>query len=136
VIGLGVAFLLFLVVYRVIPTVRLSFRDIRVGALVAGAIFLVMQYLVSFYFGSISSVPSVYGALSTAIILIIWLHITGVITFFGAEVIFVMTDDALVEEHRARASSWSLFGERQNGSGEQDHADEKEDHDLVDDPGV
>jgi len=108
VIGFAVNFILFAVVYRLVPTVRNAFRDVAAGAAVAAALFLGTQYLLAFYFGSISNVPSVYGSISTVLILLVWLHVTGMITFFGAEIIHVMQDEELLEAHRGRASAWSF----------------------------
>ncbi len=108
-IGFTVNFALFLAIYKIVPTVRQSIREIALGAAVAAALFLGIQYLLSFYFGSISKVPSVYGGLSTVIILLVWLHVTGMITFFGAEMIYVTHNEALVEQHRERASKWSFI---------------------------
>jgi membrane protein len=108
IIGFAVNFLLFLVIFKIVPTVRNSWNDIAIGAVVSAALFLGMQYLLAFYFGSISKVPSVYGSVSTVLILLIWLHVTGMITFFGAAIIYVTQHEELVEEHRRRASAWSF----------------------------
>jgi membrane protein len=108
-IGFAVNFLLFLFIYKVIPTVRQTWRDVAAGAAVSAALFLGMQYLLAFYFSSISNVPSVYGSISTVLILLIWLHVTGMITFFGAETIYVSEHPSIVEEHRSRASEWSFI---------------------------
>jgi YihY family inner membrane protein len=108
-IGFAIDFGLFLVIYKIVPTIRQRWRDIAVGAAVSAALFLGVQYLLAFYFGSISKVPSVYGSVSTVIILLIWLHVTGLITFFGAEIIYVTQNEELLEEHRARVSGWSFI---------------------------
>ena len=68
-----------------------------------------MMYLIAFYFSSISKVPSLYGELATAIVLITWLHLTGMLVFFGEEIIYVSQQEALIEEHRKRASGWSFL---------------------------
>lgn len=99
VLCLLVNFLLFLFVYRVIPTVRQSMRSCCIGALIASMLFLGIQYALSFYFGKISSVPNVYGSISTAVVLIIWLHLTGMITYFGEDVVHVIEIDRAGEAH-------------------------------------
>lgn len=108
VLGFIVNFILFLVIFKLVPTVRNSWKDVVVGAGVSAALFLGMQYLLAFYFGSISKVPSVYGSLSTVLILLVWLNVTGMITFFGAEIIYVTQNETLLEEHRGRVSAWSF----------------------------
>jgi len=110
-LGLVLNFGLFFLLFAIVPRVKQSYRKVAVAAAVAAAFFLATQYLLGYYFHSISKMPSVYGSISTAIILIIWLHVMGLITFFGGELSYVLQHDELIEEHRARASSWSLFGE-------------------------
>lgn len=107
-VGFLVNFLLFLCVYKIVPTVRQRWREVAPGAAAAAALFLAVQYLLNFYFSSISRMPSLYGSVSTVIIILVWLQLTGMLVFFGAEVIYVSEDARLVEEHRSRAARWSL----------------------------
>lgn len=106
--GFGVNFGLFLFIYKVVPTVKQGYRTIMVGAVVSAAACFGMQYLISWYFSSVSRMPAVYGSLSTVVVLIIWLHIGGFILFFGGELIFVARNRDLVEEHRERVKSRSF----------------------------
>lgn len=110
-LGLAINFGLFFFIFAIVPKVEQSLRKVAIGAAVAATLFLATQYLLGYYFHSLSRVPSVYGSISTAIILIIWLHVMGLITFYGEELVFVLHYDSVVEEHLARARSWSLFGE-------------------------
>lgn len=107
-VGFGVNFGLFLFVYKVIPTVRQRFRTILLGAGVSAAVYLGMQYLLAWYFSSVSRMPAVYGSLSTVVILVVWLHLTGFVVFFGEELIYVTQNRGLVTEHLERARSWSF----------------------------
>lgn len=124
-VGFVVNFLLFLVVYKIVPTIKQAWKDVAVGAAVSAAVFLGIQYLLAFYFGSISRVPSVYGSVSTVIILLMWLHVTGMITYFGEEIIYVRQNEELLEEHRKRAGEWSFLpgAWRQAGAEEQTSTD-------------
>lgn len=123
-VGFLVNFLLFMSVYKIVPTVRHRWRDVAPGAAAAAALFLGVQYLLNFYFSSISNMPSVYGSVSTVIIILVWLQLTGMLVFFGAEVIYVSENDRLVEEHRVRAGGWSLvpdsWTEGSSGGGDSD----------------
>ena len=119
-VGFVVNFLLFLVVYKIVPTIRQEWKDVAVGAAVSAAVFLGIQYLLAFYFGSISRLPSIYGSVSTVIILLVWLHLTGMITFFGEEIIYVRQNEELLAEHRKRASEWSFLPEAWRQSGEEE----------------
>jgi len=117
VIGLAVNFAMFLFMYKVIPTVKQSFRNAMSGAIVSALLFLGLQYLLWFYFVQISNIPSVYGSLATAVILIIMLHLTGMIIFLGAEIVRMLGDEGAVEKHRMEAKLPTLF-KRKTGSGE------------------
>ncbi len=110
-LGLVVNFGLFFLLFAIVPRVKQRYRKVAVSAAISAALFLATQYLLGYYFHSISKMPSVYGSISAAIILIIWLHVMGLITFFGGELSYVLQHDELIEEHRVKASSWSLFGE-------------------------
>lgn len=121
-VGFVVNFLLFLVIYKIVPTIKQRWRDVAVGAAVSAAVFLGIQYLLAFYFGSISKLPSVYGSISTVIILLIWLHVTGMITFFGEEIIYVRQNEGLLEEHRKRAGEWSFLPRAWHKAGTEEQA--------------
>ena len=118
VIGLAVNFAMFLFMYKVIPTVKQSFRNAMSGAIVSALLFLGLQYLLWFYFVQISNIPSVYGSLATAVILIIMLHLTGMIIFLGAEIVRMLGDEEAVEYHRMEAKLPTLFKPKKgNGEG-------------------
>ncbi len=93
---------LFVLMYRFIPTVKQRFRYILTGAVVAGGLMLLVQYGLSFYFSVISDVPTTYGSISFAIILILVVHVVGMICFFGEELIFVMGNEDLIEDVTTR----------------------------------
>lgn len=94
-LSLALSFALFATVYRLVPNVKLTFRRIAVGALAAAFMFLAIQYLLGFYFSNVSKIPSVYGSLATAVVLIIWLHVLGLIIFYGAELVRVTGEGKL-----------------------------------------
>lgn len=104
VIGLGINFLLFLFIYQFVPTTKQRLRRSAVGAIITGAIFLAVQYLLGFYFTHISKMPTIYGGIATAVVLLVFLHITGMITFLGAEIIHAIYDEDLVAKHKESAS--------------------------------
>ncbi len=107
-IGITVNFALFLFIYQVIPPVRQTVKRSAVGAAVSAVVFVVLQYLLAFYFGSISKLPSVYGSLATIVVLVVWLHLTGMVIFLGAEIIHALYDEQMVEGHTRKTLS-SLF---------------------------
>ena len=102
IISLALNTILFVLMYRLIPTVKQRFRYILIGAVFAGGLMLLVQYGLSFYFGVVSDVPTTYGSISFAIVLILFVHIVGMICFFGEEIIFVMSNEDIIEDVTAR----------------------------------
>ena len=60
-VSLGVSTTLFALLYRVLPDVRLRWRDVAAGAFVTAVLFTIGQQLIGLYLGQ-SSVASSYGA--------------------------------------------------------------------------
>ena len=72
---------------------------VKVSAIV-GAFFLGSQYLLNLYFAYVYMVPVIFGSLTTGIILVQWLQFTGLITFYGAELIYVLENGELIASLR------------------------------------
>ncbi len=98
-IGLLVDFLLFFFIYRVVTGVKPGSRNCARAAIAVAALFLGSQYLLNLYFDYIYKVPLIYGSLASGVILVLWLQMTGVVTFYGAEVVYVLENEDLVREH-------------------------------------
>jgi membrane protein len=76
---------LFALLYRVLPDVRLRWRDVTTGAFVTAVLFTIGQQLIGLYLGQ-SSVASSYGAAGSIMILLLWVYYSCQILLFGAEV--------------------------------------------------
>ena len=83
-----VAFLLvaalFGTIYKVLPSVRIAWRDVVIGALVTAALFQVGKYVIGVYIGN-SGLGSTYGAAGSIILLLVWVYYSAQIFLFGAE---------------------------------------------------
>ena len=75
---------LFALLYRVLPDVRLGWRDVTTGAFVTAVLFTIGQQLIGLYLGQ-SSVASSYGAAGSIMILLLWVYHSCQILLFGAE---------------------------------------------------
>ena len=75
---------LFALLYRVLPDVRLHWRDVMTGAFVTAVLFTAGQQLIGLYLGQ-SSVASSYGAAGSVMILLLWVYYSCQILLFGAE---------------------------------------------------
>jgi membrane protein len=76
--------LLFGVIYKVLPDVNLSWKDVLVGAFVTGLLFAIGKYLIALYLAR-SSIGSSFGAAGAFIVVLTWIYYSTVIFFFGAE---------------------------------------------------
>lgn len=82
--------IVFAVIYRVIPDARIAWRDVLVGATVTGVVFSVGQKAVTIYLAH-AAVGSPYGAAGSLVVLLVWLHISSMTFFLGAEFTQVWT---------------------------------------------
>jgi membrane protein len=75
---------LFGTIYKVLPSVRIAWRDVTVGALVTAALFTIGKYAIGAYLGN-SGLASTYGAAGSIILLLVWVYYSAQIFLFGAE---------------------------------------------------
>ena len=74
---------LFAVVYKLLPSVTIPWRDVIPGAIVTAALFLVGKWGIGLYLGRGGTV-SAYGAAGSLIALLLWIYYSAQIFFFGA----------------------------------------------------
>jgi membrane protein len=82
--SLAVLFVLFGLIYKVLPDVHISWSDVWVGALVTALLFTLGKYLIGIYLGT-STLGSTYGAAGSLVILLLWVYYSSMILFLGAE---------------------------------------------------
>jgi membrane protein len=83
-ISFGLAVLLFATIYKVLPSVKLAWKDVVVGALITAVLFTVGKYAIGLYMGS-STVASMYGAAGSVIVVLLWVYYSAEVFLFGAE---------------------------------------------------
>ena len=81
---LVIAFLLFAMIFKVLPSVRLAWQDVWTGALVTGVSFTLGKFLIGYYVGR-SGIASSYGAAASLITILLWIYYSSLILLFGAE---------------------------------------------------
>ena len=89
-ISLGVITVLFAMLYRFLPDVRLRWRDVWIGALVTAVLFTIGKQLIGLYLGQ-SSTASSYGAAGSVVVLLLWVYYSSQIVLLGAEFTRVYT---------------------------------------------
>jgi membrane protein len=93
--------LLFALVYKVLPDIEISWRDVWVGAAVTSLLFTIGKLLIGLYLGS-SAVGSAYGAAGSLIVLLVWIYYSAQVFLMGAEFTKVYTQQFGSREEEAR----------------------------------
>jgi membrane protein len=83
-LDISIITLLFAMIFKFLPDARLSWRDVRLGAVLTAALFLVGKYALGLYLGS-GAPGSAYGAAGSLITMLIWIYYAAQIVLFGAE---------------------------------------------------
>jgi membrane protein len=83
-VSFGVVTLLFAMVYRVLPDVKLGWRDVWLGAIVTSLLFTIGKFLIGLYLGT-SGLASTYGAAGSVVVLLVWVYYSSQIVLLGAE---------------------------------------------------
>ena len=75
---------LFMVIFKVLPDARISWRDALVGAVFTALLFLGGKYLIGLYLQK-SNLDVTYGTAASIIIILTWVYYSSLILYFGAE---------------------------------------------------
>ena len=94
---IGVSFLLALV-YKVLPSKKLTWKPALVGGLIAGILFLISKYLLGWYLGSSTAYTS-YGKASSLVLLILWGYYMSQVFFFSAVLVRLYIIPKLNKNH-------------------------------------
>lgn len=90
-LALVFSFLIFLLIYKLLPLTRTRWRYTWPGALLATILFEVAKNGFLFYLGRFANYEAVYGSLGSIIVLLLWIYISAFILIFGAEFTFQYT---------------------------------------------
>ena len=78
----------FALIYKIMPRVRVQWRDVWVGAAVTALLFAIGKFLIGLYIGT-SSFASAFGAAGSLAVLLIWMYYSAQIFLLGAEFTWV-----------------------------------------------
>jgi membrane protein len=84
VLSLTITTLLFAMMFKILPDVRIAWDDVWHGAGATAVLFTIGKYLIGLYIGS-SHVASTYGAAGALVIILLWIYYSAQIVLFGAE---------------------------------------------------
>ncbi|MEC4895287.1 MAG: YihY/virulence factor BrkB family protein [Oscillatoria sp. PMC 1051.18] len=84
IVSFGVITLLFALIYKYLPDVKIKWSDVKIGAIITALLFTLGKYIIGLYLGR-GSFASTYGAAGSVIIILAWVYYSAQILFFGAE---------------------------------------------------
>ena len=108
-VSLGVATILFAMIFKVMPQAKVSWRDVWVGAAVTAVLFEIGKALIGFYIGK-SSVTSSFAAAGSLVVLLVWVYYSAQIFLLGAEFTWVYAHDHGSLATKSKASEASAPG--------------------------
>jgi membrane protein len=80
----AVVVVLFALIFKVLPDVKIRWRDVWIGSVMTAMFFLIGKWALGLYLGS-GTAASAYGAASSLITLLLWIYYSSQILLFGAE---------------------------------------------------
>jgi len=87
-INLGITLIvistLFGIIFKVLPDVKIRWKDVRAGAIFTAILFMLGQYGISVYL-QYTAQSSAYGAAGSIILILLWIYYTASILYIGAE---------------------------------------------------
>lgn len=83
-ITLIVISVLFGIIFKVLPDVKIKWKDVRSGAIFTAILFIIGQYIISLYI-QYTAQGSVYGTAGSLIVILVWIYYTAAILYIGAE---------------------------------------------------
>jgi membrane protein len=76
--------LVFALVFKMLPDVKIRWREVAIGAPLTTILFLIGNYLIGLYLSK-TGTASVYGAAGSLVVILIWVYYSSQVLLFGAE---------------------------------------------------
>ncbi|MEJ8810539.1 YihY/virulence factor BrkB family protein [Variovorax ureilyticus] len=103
-ISLGIMTSLFAMIFKLMPTAPIAWRDVWIGALVTAVLFEVGKLLIGLYLGK-SGVTEAFAAAGSLVVLVAWVYYAAQIFLLGAEFTKAYADEhGSLAAKRARPS--------------------------------
>lgn len=110
VISTGVLGLLFVLIFKFMPDLRIKWKSVWLGGFITAILFNLGKQGLSFYFGQ-AEPGSTYGAAGSIVLILLWVSYSCLILFYGAAFTRVMAEKL---NHEVKTKEQSLiFEERE-----------------------
>ena len=83
-VSLVIVTVLFAMIFKYLPDVKIAWRDVWLGAIITSILFTIGKFAIGLYLGH-SSMASSYGVAGSFVVLLVWVYYSAQILFFGAE---------------------------------------------------
>lgn len=83
-LGFAMITALFALIYKLLPSLRIAWSDVWVGAAVTSLLFGIGKFLIGLYIGK-AAIASSFGAAGTLVVVIVWVYFSSQIFLLGAE---------------------------------------------------
>ncbi|MDP2306933.1 MAG: YihY/virulence factor BrkB family protein [Pseudomonadota bacterium] len=84
VVSLIVTTSLFALIYKVLPDVKIAWKDVWVGAFATAILFAIGKLIIGLYLGN-GALASSYGAAGSLAVMLVWIYYSAQLILFGAE---------------------------------------------------
>jgi len=88
VISFVIITVLFAMIYKILPRVRIAWHDVWIGAAVTSVLFAIGKFAIGLYLGK-SGIGSGFGAAGSIVVLLVWVYYSAQIFLLGAEFTWV-----------------------------------------------
>jgi membrane protein len=88
--SIAVSVLVFASIYKVLPDVEITWKEVWLGAIVTTVLFTIGKYLMAYYLET-NNFDNAYGAAGSLVAMLAWVYFSVIILFLGAQFTFVYT---------------------------------------------
>lgn len=78
-----------MVLFRILPTTRVTWHDVGLGSVLTASLLIVLQQLISNSIISLGSRFQSYGIIGGVMVLLLWIYLTSQIFFLGGEFTYI-----------------------------------------------
>ncbi|NIJ46363.1 membrane protein [Wenyingzhuangia heitensis] len=94
ILSLGIITVLFGLIFKILPDVKLKWKHVWLGAFVTSLLFDIGKFALGIYFGTLNP-ESTFGAAGSIVLILLWVSYSSLILFFGAEFTKVYSETML-----------------------------------------
>jgi membrane protein len=121
VLAFAVVTVLFALIFKVLPDVRIRWKTVWIGAIITAILFEIGKFALSLYFG-IAEPGTAFGVAGSFILILLWISYSCLILFFGAEFTKVFAEEY---GHGIEPTSFAIWSAKYKEKHAEDFKNEK-----------